>query len=270
MNPGGGAITAVHNSTGNYTVNFPNSGIGNGWAVQVAAIGGGVEDYCDVASWFSSNVLVRCFNSAGDFADSPFTVSAVSNTNGQGIAFAYFSDGGSPAAYFSYNPAGTVTINRQSMGIYTVVFNGLNGEGGTVQVTATGSSEQAAICNAENLTTAAFSATVRCETPGGTLVDPGFVISVIPAGATPASVAYAWALQPTTANYAADATYSYNPSGGAVNIVRSGTGSYTMTFAGLQGSLFDGGDVHVTADQVGGWCNVNSWGHPAPIHPTWQ
>lgn len=70
--------------------------------------------------------------------------------------------------------------------------------------------------------------------------------------------AYAWNHSP---NANADLTnngYTYNRSGGSVNVVHNSTGSYTITFAGLN---LNGGNVVVSG--YGGsptWCTVGSWG----------
>ncbi len=50
VNPGNATVTATHNGTGNYTVNFPNSGIGIGWVAQANSYGSGANQ-CKVADW---------------------------------------------------------------------------------------------------------------------------------------------------------------------------------------------------------------------------
>ena len=260
VNPGGAPVTAVHNGTGSYTVTFPNSGIGDGWTVQAIAYGG-TADFCASGGWGNSSLDVLCYDTTGAAADSEFTVSAVSTTNGQNIAFAW-ADQPTTASYtpdtaYSYNPAGTIAVTRNATGNYAVVFNGLNSGGGTVQVTAYAAG--GINCYSDGWTGANFTATVQCQNAGGTATDSDFVIAVIPAGATPTQVAFAWADQPSTANYTPNTTYSYNP-GGAVSVNRSGAGQYAMTFSGLNAAQVTGGDVRVTAYQETTRCKVTSWG----------
>lgn len=70
--------------------------------------------------------------------------------------------------------------------------------------------------------------------------------------------AYAWNNSPSADANLTNNGYTYNRSGGAVNVVHNGTGSYTVTFAGLE---LNGGNVVVSG--YGGsatWCKVGSWG----------
>lgn len=73
--------------------------------------------------------------------------------------------------------------------------------------------------------------------------------------------AYAWN---NSAGANADLTnngYTYNRSGGAVNVVRNGAGSYTVTFAGLN---ISGGNVVVSGYGGGAvWCKVGGWSSAA-------
>ncbi|MCH7975235.1 MAG: T9SS type A sorting domain-containing protein [Bacteroidetes bacterium] len=76
---------------------------------------------------------------------------------------------------------------------------------------------------------------------------------------------YVWADQPSSGNYTPDPTYSYNSSGGAVEIDRSSVGTYAVTFFGL-GPVAGGGNVQVTARIDGGpaRCNIASWESTGP------
>ena len=72
---------------------------------------------------------------------------------------------------------------------------------------------------------------------------------------------YVWADNPTSAGYTPSATYSFNPSGGATSITRSGVGTYAVQFSGLGGGSSSGGNVQVTAYGGGSeTCKVVSWG----------
>ena len=259
VNPGGGTITATRHSTGIYTVSFPDSGIDAGWTVEAIAYGA-TGDYCKVQDWGTGNVDVLCFTSAGAAADSAFTVLAISNTNDKNIAFAW-ADQSAAASYnpnpaFAYNPAGAINITRSAAGTYSVVFKGLNGAGGTVQITAYGADSTS--CYSNGWSGSDFTAGVICEDPSGTPIDSRFVIAVIPAGAAPAAIGYAWANQPSATTYTPNATFSYNP-GGAVTVTRSAAGQYALTFSGLNAANVIGGDVRATAYEATNRCVVASW-----------
>jgi uncharacterized protein (TIGR03437 family) len=262
VNPGGAPVTATHDATGRYTVTFPKSGIGPGWDVQVNAYGTNAT-WCKVGGWGGNAVSVLCFNAAGTAVDGTFTVLAVSSTNGKNIAFAW-ADQPTASSYtananYAYNPAGAITISRASTGSYAVVFKGLDGSGGTVQITAYGTST--ASCYSNGWETPDFEADVICIDPNGTQVDTPFTVALIPAHTTPLNIAYAWANQPTAGSYNADATYAYNPLGGAVTITRSAAGMYQVTFKGFNSQALTGGDVRVTSYSTPNAprCKVNSW-----------
>jgi len=257
VNPGGQPLTSVHNGTGSYTVNFPNSGIGFGWLAQAIAYGTNAS-ICKVSGWSGGGIDVLCFNSAGTAVDAPFTVLAVSSTNGSNIAFAY-ADLDTTASYvadtnYSYNPAGTIDVTRSGTGTYAVVFNGLNSNEGTVQVTAFGS--DSATCYSNGWATSNFEASVHCETAGGAPVDSQFVVLVIPAGATPNGVGYALASQPVTPSYTANSDFTNS---GTVNITRSSTGSYSLSFVGLNNTQFYGGYARVTPYGTSDRCKATGW-----------
>ncbi|MBI2245595.1 MAG: hypothetical protein HYU55_17200 [Nocardioides sp.] len=71
--------------------------------------------------------------------------------------------------------------------------------------------------------------------------------------------AYAWNNSPSASASLTNNGYTYNRSGGAVNVVHNSTGSYAITFAGLN---LNGGNVVVSG--YGGtptWCTIGSWGN---------
>ncbi len=74
------------------------------------------------------------------------------------------------------------------------------------------------------------------------------------------SIGYAWAHSPTSAAYTPSTTYSFNSSGGAIKATRSGTGQYSMIFAGLGGNGRAGGNVQVTSyGPSSDFCKVYWW-----------
>ena len=71
---------------------------------------------------------------------------------------------------------------------------------------------------------------------------------------------YAWAHDATAGRYAPSTTYSRNPSGGPIEVTRSGTGTYAVRFAGLGGGGAAGGHVQVTAyGPSSETCKVEGW-----------
>lgn len=75
-NSSGGAITITRSSTGHYVVRFEGLGL-TGGAVQVSANGSRFID-CRLISWGvvsgGQNITVNCFDNAGSFWDTSFTV----------------------------------------------------------------------------------------------------------------------------------------------------------------------------------------------------
>ncbi len=258
LNPGGAPVTAIHNSTGNYAVTFPNSGIGYGWSGHAVANGPGAN-YCGL--WglgAAGKMTVLCFNSAGMAADSAFIVSAISNTNGENMAFALVSKSNLDSLY-SYNPGGTINYANNGVGLSTVTFIGLGpasagNPAGTLQVTAANGSPtcRATFNGGNNL-----NADVSCQDPSGAPEYSDFVVSAIPGGATPSGIGFAWADRDTAPSYTPNSCCSYNPSGGGVNVVRSAVGPYIMTFSGLNPAQVYGGAALVTG--AGNPCKINGF-----------
>jgi hypothetical protein len=238
-----------------YSVFFPGlNAVGtDSGNVQVTAYeSGGMR--CKVREWIGETVSVRCFDLAGDPADERFTLlytRAEDETTGIAYAWANQPSEESYNANFNYafNPGGGVVgVERASTGIYTVTFPGLAPlglDGGNVQVTAYG--EGTEYCKVEGW--GGDSADVRCFDTAGAAADSTFtVLFTKPVEATP-DLFYVWANDADApAPYAPDPDYSYDASGGAIEIERTGEGSYTVTFPGLDElSVESGAHVQVTA-----------------------
>lgn len=80
-----------------------------------------------------------------------------------------------------------------------------------------------------------------------------------------AVLGYVWANEPSLGNYTPDPAYSYNSSGGAVEIDSPFMGTYSVTFFGL-GPVAESGDVQVTAfsDDGPAHCNIIGWVSAGP------
>jgi len=85
--------------------------------------------------------------------------------------------------------------------------------------------------------------------------------AVVTVGAGDARLAYALADQPSaTSSYAPDAATSFNSSGGAISVTRTGIGSYSVSFAGLGRPAGGRDNVQVTGYSGGPvYCKAVSW-----------
>ena len=265
FNPGGGPVAATRQDTGRYKVVFPNTGFSVGWSVQSTAVGDNA-DYCNTFQFGGGGVIVTCADSSGVAVDSPFTVLAISNNNDKNISFAYANQP-STASYtasadYSHNPSGAITITRSEAGTYQVLFAGLSGTGGSVQVGAVGT----ASCHAGSWEGATLAANVFCLDTGGNPVDSPFFIDAIPAGVTPTGVAYGLDTQPAVSFYTTNTSVVYNPVGvpvvpGVFNVEfdHVSAGKYVVTFNGLNALQVNGGNVRATAVGSAARCKVSNW-----------
>ncbi|HED17471.1 MAG TPA: hypothetical protein ENI64_11735 [Gammaproteobacteria bacterium] len=95
---------------------------------------------------------------------------------------------------------------------------------------------------------------------GTTYVLAVVMLSVTAPAAARSDEGYAWANNPTIANYIPLSTYSYNSSGGSITVTRRGAGTYTIRFAGLGGQGSAGGHAQVSAYGAGSaMCKINNW-----------
>jgi len=262
LNPGGGAVTATRLDTGRYKVVFPNNGFASGWSVQSTAFGNNAN-YCNTFQFGGGGIIVTCADSSGMAADSPFSVLAISNTNDKNIAFAYAWQS-SAASYTaptdtSYNPGGAITITRSSVGTYQVLFGGLSGAGGTVQVGAVG----AGSCYAGSWGGATFLVNVFCVDTAGNPVDSPFFIDVIPAGVAPTGIAYGFDKVPASSSLTFNTVVEYNPvsipTAISAEFDHVSTGKYLVTFNGLNALQVKGGNVRATANGSAARCKVTNW-----------
>ena len=91
--------------------------------------------------------------------------------------------------------------------------------------------------------------------PGGSSVDSKFNVTFV----TPAKhLAYAFGSAPWTPSYSPDPRYSTNPSGSPVIISRSGLGSYTVAWIGVDAAIIGSGNVQVSAVGTSNQCKVAS------------
>jgi hypothetical protein len=280
-NSAGGVNTITNTGTGSYRVDFPGLGAVYGGNVQVTAYGGGNER-CNVSSWGSDKmtlqVYVRCFNPAGAAVNTTFTASYGRRRGTPGVEGGYvWADQPSTASYtpsptYQWNSAGgSITIQRTSVGYYTVTFPGQAFTGGTVEVSGYSSN---ATCKSAGWGQSGSNQLVyvACYSPTGTAMDSYFTaaFSRYSPNQTPA-YEYAWADQPTNPSYTASTTYqgggipgglpaSALPPQNPIKITRYGTGYYAVSFPNMRTSTSKS-NVKVTA--YGGTsenCKVSGWG----------
>jgi hypothetical protein len=150
FNSAGGGVSISRSAAGVYVVSFPGLGSGS-QASNVLVSGYSTSGTCKVSSWSPStaDVTVRCYDSAGVAADSYFTLIYQSRSGGfgsssKGLAFLWADQESAPSytpdTAYQYNSTGSVnTMMRHGAGVYEAVLPGLDGLGGTVQVTGYGS-----------------------------------------------------------------------------------------------------------------------------------
>jgi len=267
-NPSGGQITITRTGAGSYSVHFVGlNGVGDdGGNVQATAYGSG-GGHCKVEQWIGELVGVRCYDAAGGLSDSSFTLLYTrAEEDSTGVAYAWANQA-SEASYFAnfnyaFNPGGgVVEVERANAGIYTVRFPGLDVlglDGGNVQVTAYGAG--ASYCKVQSW--GGDSAGVRCFDAAGVAADSQFTVLLTkPEVATP-DLFYVWANSAAApAPYEPDAEYAYDASDGAIEVERTGTGAYSVTFPGLDElTVGGGGQVQVTAYGASNRrCAVEGW-----------
>ena len=218
-------------------------------------------------------VNVRCFTAAGAAIDTMYTVRVAWNNStspSKRTSYAWADNPASasytPSTMYAFNSTGgAINISRSGVGTYAVRFSGFGGapsSGGNVLVTSYGGGTETCKVASWDSSSADFTANVRCFTAAGAAVDTMYTVRA--AWGSPVSVnqltGYAWADNPASASYTPSTMYSSNSEGGAINISRSGVGTYAVRFSKLGGGSV-GGNVQVTAyGPDAATCKVASWG----------
>jgi hypothetical protein len=277
-NSSGGAISATRNAEGDYTVLF--AGLGNSLAsdVQATAYGGGAN-FCVVGSWSSSNgtdvaANVFCYNTAGSLADNSFTLLYQARSSDDAfrakLAFLWANEpttaNYTPDTSYQYNETGgTNTITRNGAGSYTANLPGLTRTGGTVLVTAYGST--AARCQAAGWTggSSGTDVNVTCTNAAGVATDEMFdlVYSILETagyGQLSNIGGAIWAFNDTRKTpYDVSGKYSVPFGFFKMYSQRIAKGAYVWTIT-VDGDAWISTTVLATAYGVpGNYCNTNSW-----------
>ena len=268
---------------GNYNVVF--GGLGNGLFSNVVVSGyGSGADYCIVGGWFSTNdtdvqATVYCYNKTGNLTDHSFTALYQARTHSDPttptVAFLWANEPTSPSYTpdldYQYNPGGgTNTIVRNSTGNYTATLPGLTRRGGTVIVTADGSSPAHCQVSDWGSNSSGTTVDVNCTNGAGVATDEEFslVYSIFETagyGAGSGNGGAIWASKDKDNNpYDLSTTYSIAIDGEEMLGQRIGRGSYTWTMN--VEDTWTNSTVIVTAyGAPGNYCSTESWSSSSTI-----
>lgn len=270
--------TINRTDTGSYTVLLPNLGTPSG-TVLVNAYGF-TANSCKVAGWGPSGstqtINVRCFNPAGQLADTLFSLS-YNNWVGGGSDIGYVwanqptSESYVPATNYQGNSSGADNqISRLDTGSYQVWLPNLGQSAGHVQVTAYGYGSERCKVTGWGPSGTTQVVGVACFTTTGAPVDTFFTLTYVrdtnilgnnPVCCPPDGypTAYVWAHDPTSASYVPTSAYQFSDFGARdqVSINRLGVGDYAVHDGYV---TFSEGNVQVTAYGYGSeYCHVAYW-----------
>ena len=269
-NASGGAmtVTKVAGTTGRYIARFRRLSalLGPNSTIRVSGFGYDAT-YCKPAAprLVRDSIEVRCFKmGTGAAVNAAFSLTVARDYADRAFAYAHQPTAASyaPAASGTWNPAGAgmTQVTRSGVGQYQVAFYGLVGRlsadvAGHAQVTAVGTGK--AHCKPNGMGGEELLILVNCYTPAGVPVDSKFlVLFTLPSP----HLAYAWSNQPS-ATYTPLAPYSSNPAGGSIAVDRYSTGTYVITWNGVDPAIVDDGGVQVTAYGTdNAQCKVTGYG----------
>lgn len=252
-------------STGIYHVEFEGTDqFGPTGHVQVSAYGL-TPNHCNVETSYDEWAEIRCFDRLGSLANTNFSVfQAKPSAAEDSIAYAradqnFLSSYNANPAY-AHNPGGgTVTVTRTSTGVFQVAFPGfgaIGDDGGNAQVSAFGFTNGK--CHPSSW--GSESVTVRCFNTLGSPSNLSFNVMLSHADRNDEALAYAWASSATASSYSPTSFYAYQTGTGPVTAARSGTGTYSITFAGFEDEgLGDGVALVSTHGSSEGVCNPYFW-----------
>ena len=256
-------ITKIAGYTGRYTVTFRglSAAIGAKSTLQVSGFGP-TATHCKpmTGTLILDKVEVRCFTGTGNPMNAQFSIAVLRPAATRGFAFANqpTANGYAPLGSGSYNPTGSIKVNRVSTGYYEVVFTNLGTKtathGGNVQVTAVGGGKATCRISWPWYGETNMSVPVSCYLPGGVPVDNKFtVLFQLPA----AHLAYTWSDR-LSESYTPTVYYSWGNTKGTVRIDRGSVGNYLVTWSGTDQDILEGGNPQVIAqgEYESGFCTV--------------
>ena len=271
-NPTGGDITITRSDVGFYNVVFSGyDAVGaDGGNVQVSTYGG-TNNTCKVSSWAAGSANVKCYDTSGDPVDEEYTILFAKPEAGtRNISYAWASDPTNtdkyPASSF-YAFSGTdstISVLRNSVGNYTVTFDGFGATGfNSGNVIVSSYFQDAERCNVGSWS--GDNVVVRCWDVNGAPADSYFNIMywrpekpIVPEELN--GVNYAWGSSPSTDSYTPDLRYMLNQSGMNGTITRTAAGDYRIHFDELASGGVNLGTVQLTSYASPGIdCQINNW-----------
>jgi len=252
-----GSTSVLRMAVGRYEVKLGNITATRGGNVQVTSYGVN-STRCNIEKWnWNARILVNCFDSVGNYADSKFTVLFNKAIGSPGNSSFVWADRPT-ARNYTPHPVFTsniedVRIDRLSAGYYSVKLGSIVSPGGNVQVTSYGPNSN--YCNVVNWY--GHSVNVQCFNSAGHKADSKFTLLFTRSSSgVDEEVAYAWADKPAVSEYTPNTNYSINSAEFEIKRVR--IGKYTIKF----GDIFSAGiqNLQVTATGYGNnHCKVDSW-----------
>jgi len=276
-NSSGGPIGITRNAKGNYSVIFTGLGNALNSNVLVTPYGSG-PDFCISGGWFTPSgtdveAYVYCYNKLGDLADHGFTLLYQARTHSDPttaeVAFLLADQpttgNYTPDLTYQYNPTGGMnTITRDGTGSYTATLPGLDANGGTVVVTALGST--AAHCQVTDWTGGSSGTTinVNCTDATGVAADEEFTLAYSIAetvGFAPGSGngGAIWASKDKDATpYDVSTRYSIAIDGEEMLAQRLANGSYAWTM-NVENTWISSTVLVTAYDAPGSHCSALEW-----------
>jgi hypothetical protein len=152
-------------------------------------------------------------------------------------------------------------VNHFGPGAYRVDFlNAVVAAGGIAHVSTFGVANRVCVSTGYAPVGSDIQVSVECRGPGGAPANGTFTVSYLAESGGAAPLAYLWASHPGPNPYVANATRSYNVTGGANQVRIMGVGWYRVRLPGLASS---DGDMQVTPEVPTGsprFCEVGAWG----------
>ena len=273
---GAGVANSIdHLATGQYLVAFPN--IGSEWTGNLQVVAYGTDNArCKLRGtltlFSSATARVDCHGPNGALKDSRFVVSYVRKGSPIGVGKGAYLLTTSEASGIvpvvnQWNSTGAPnSVERLSVGRYRATLPGQmpRPRGGTVQVTAYGSSSDYCKVGSWSPSGDAITVDVRCFDTTGAASDSTFSLFYTPEHAAGGlSGGHAWANDASDAEYSPSSSYEYTHKGGSgesatsTTAYRLGVGHYQIRYPFLSTT---GSTALVTAyGTSANQCKIGSW-----------
>ncbi|WP_027344630.1 hypothetical protein [Hamadaea tsunoensis] len=280
FNSTGGVNHVVRLAAGQYEVQLP--GLGTSGGVAHATAYGSSGNTCQIGFWTWSGDLLKirvyCFHGTA-YADTQFTAAFTNRPAAPEYAYLFADQPGAaaytPTATYQYNSSGQLsTIQRLGTGDYRVTVAGVRGVG-DVQVTGYGyAANPCSIASFASPGYPDFGGTVfvQCVDAASAPVDAYFTLTTSITtgflGHVPAAYARIDPPAPLSRTTPYTPTTSYNTTGSAMTVTRTGVGRSVVT---MPGQPLTGGSVHVSAYSFGmERCGVVFWWITGVVVQCWQ